>query len=278
MVNPPAATADLVRRFALAMVPTGAGMWAAHLLYHLGAAWWNGVPGWMTPAQLLLLDAGLLLSLYVIYRIGSQYFFANSKSYRTRASLDNAFLHPLCSRRLGALPANADEGNDAMKTIVLMFVFAAVLSADGGAIQFRRNSGALTVTLFSTSTPLRPGVADLSVMLQDSRTRDPVLGARVTIRLAKEDAAEISADANHILATNKLLYAASLTIPTPGTWRVVTQVESQGATLTAAGTMEVFPPEPPIWHWWPYFAVLPASVILFGLNQKLKAKQHASAL
>ncbi len=83
---------DFARRSALSLVPVGVGMWAAHLLYHLatsfGAAWpaieraatgtvtsiaMPSAPGWLAPTQILLLDAGLLLTLYIAWRIASQY-------------------------------------------------------------------------------------------------------------------------------------------------------------------------------------------------------------
>jgi hypothetical protein len=44
-------------------------MWAAHLLYHLGTAWIATVSTWLAPLQILLLDAGLLLTLYLLWRI-----------------------------------------------------------------------------------------------------------------------------------------------------------------------------------------------------------------
>jgi cytochrome c oxidase assembly factor CtaG/ferredoxin len=83
---------DFARRSALALVPVGVGMWAAHLLYHLATSFgaalpaiqrattgtmklvaMPSVPSWLTPAQILLLDAGLLLTLYIAWRIASQY-------------------------------------------------------------------------------------------------------------------------------------------------------------------------------------------------------------
>ncbi len=87
-------------RFALALVPLGFGMWAAHFLFHLlsGAAtavpvvqrvlvdlgyglgrpdWALSASGvgrdWVVPLELLLLDGGLLLSLYVGWRIAGSY-------------------------------------------------------------------------------------------------------------------------------------------------------------------------------------------------------------
>lgn len=63
-------TFQAVRRFVLALAPIGFAMWCAHLLYHLTTPW--GVPGWMTEAQILLLDGGLLLTLYVCWRVAQQ--------------------------------------------------------------------------------------------------------------------------------------------------------------------------------------------------------------
>lgn len=80
-----------VRRFIFALVPLGLAMWLAHLLYHF-ATGWNGpsaalgrlvagmavaapaafVPGWLTAVQIVLLDAGLLLTLYVGWRVAKQ--------------------------------------------------------------------------------------------------------------------------------------------------------------------------------------------------------------
>ena len=83
---------EAARRFAFALVPLGISMWAAHLLYHFITGWSSAgpaierainstmqtlvvpfVPNWLTPAQILLLDAGLLLTLYVAWRIANQY-------------------------------------------------------------------------------------------------------------------------------------------------------------------------------------------------------------
>jgi ferredoxin len=91
---------ELFCRFSLALVPLGAAMWAAHFLFHFlvgyRAAWpllqqtatgWGlslGRPDWsatglpfsantLLALQTLMLDVGLLLSLYVGWRIATQY-------------------------------------------------------------------------------------------------------------------------------------------------------------------------------------------------------------
>lgn len=86
--------------FALALVPTGFAMWCAHLAYHLGIGWWTAVPviqrawadlwhssakidwsastyaaipSWLQPLQILLLDLGLLLTLYIAWRMAQRF-------------------------------------------------------------------------------------------------------------------------------------------------------------------------------------------------------------
>lgn len=83
----------MIRRFALTLVPIGVSMWAAHLLFHFATGWASAgpaferavtgtmttsaamtmVPDWLTPVQILLLDGGLLLTLYVGWKISLQF-------------------------------------------------------------------------------------------------------------------------------------------------------------------------------------------------------------
>jgi cytochrome c oxidase assembly factor CtaG len=88
-------------RFAFALVPLGFSMWAAHFLFHFlsgvmtavpvvqrafsdlglrflgGPSWTLGSAGvgrdWLLPLEILLLDGGLLLSLYLNWRIAASY-------------------------------------------------------------------------------------------------------------------------------------------------------------------------------------------------------------
>ena len=95
------ATRELFCRFSLSLIPLGVAMWAGHYLFHLAAGWDSAWPavlraandlGWhalnlphgefFSPRpggdavrvwQTLLLDAGLLLALYLAWRIASGY-------------------------------------------------------------------------------------------------------------------------------------------------------------------------------------------------------------
>jgi cytochrome c oxidase assembly factor CtaG len=92
---------ELFCRYSLALLPVGLAMWTAHLLFHLSTAWsslwpvlqrasidlgvgWLGAPHWRTASsilstdtllacQILVLDLGLLLSLYLGWRIAAAY-------------------------------------------------------------------------------------------------------------------------------------------------------------------------------------------------------------
>ena len=88
-------TPELARRFVLTLVPLGFALWLAHFVFHLIGAWSSGVhaleraaetwlgavpgsqsgmlmggaPEWLLPLELITLDVGLLLSLYLAWRL-----------------------------------------------------------------------------------------------------------------------------------------------------------------------------------------------------------------
>lgn len=62
---------DAIRRFVFTLAPLGIAMWAAHLWFHLGNALASS--RWITQGQILLLDGGLLLTLYVGWRVAKKY-------------------------------------------------------------------------------------------------------------------------------------------------------------------------------------------------------------
>ncbi len=58
--------AQRARRLAFSLVPLGVGMWAAHLAFHEASAWTMASVTWL---QIILLEAGLLLTLYIAWCI-----------------------------------------------------------------------------------------------------------------------------------------------------------------------------------------------------------------
>ncbi len=63
LVAPQLKPIETIARFALLLVPTGAGMWAAHISYHVLAA---------KPLEIVLLGLGLLVTVYLIWQLASE--------------------------------------------------------------------------------------------------------------------------------------------------------------------------------------------------------------
>jgi hypothetical protein len=176
---------------------------------------------------------------------------------------------------------HADARHDALthtvRKLACLLLIASALVGDGGTVQFRKQVGSLIITLFSTPVPLRVGKRDLSVMVQNASDQSAILDATVRVHFRKSGAGEIVeivVPATHARATNKLLYAAEVTLPTAGRWHVDAQVTAKGTDADASGDIEVLPPQPPLTAHWPYFILVPLIVILFALNQWLRSKRR----
>ena len=142
--------------------------------------------------------------------------------------------------------------------------------ADGGVVLWRRAAGPFTVTTFSAETPLRPGVADISVLLEGARESSPVLDAQVFIELQNEAGATIRAEATHSQATNKLLYCSLINLPAAGRWEMKVAVMHAGESAEALGALAVVEPQPVIFAYVELIAFPPVIIFLFVINQWLR--------
>jgi hypothetical protein len=170
-------------------------------------------------------------------------------------------------------------------SLVIGFLLAAIPSAfaDGGAVLSQATAGSYRITLFGSPSPLRAGPVDLSVMLQDAKTGEPVLDRPVTItvRAASNQKTEAwvppccsmktqsaAVAATHAAAQNKLLYAANLILPASGPHDLVVQI----GDLSAESRIDVKPPLSAGASTWPWLAAPPLLVGLFALNQRLRRR------
>lgn len=148
-------------------------------------------------------------------------------------------------------------------------------------MQFRKTAGPFIVTVFSEPVPVRAGKADLSVMVENATDQSNVQDAHVLLRLRKMESGsvvEVAAPATHDRATNKLLYAASVTLPSAGLWQMTVDVREKSDTASAAGDLSVLTAEPPLIQHWPLFAVVPLMIVFFVLNQWLKSRRRRGRL
>src|SRR5262249_33385867 len=71
--------------------------------------------------------------------------------------------------------------------LAFIFLFlgtsCAAARGDGGAVCMSGRQGSYVITVFSAPTPLRAGPIDISVLVQDARSGDPVTEAQVSVRL-----------------------------------------------------------------------------------------------
>ncbi|HZQ52179.1 MAG TPA: hypothetical protein VFB14_08280 [Bryobacteraceae bacterium] len=164
-----------------------------------------------------------------------------------------------------------------MRPLILALLVTGVLWADGGAVLLRNQAGSLRITVFGSPAPLRAAKNDISAMVQKTSDQSSVLNAKVSVHLTNaspEKVVAISAPATHDKATNKLLYAAELTVPSPGDWQLSVHVEANGETADVAGKVTVLAPRPPLMAYWPYFVLVPLIVFLFFVNRWLRGRRR----
>jgi hypothetical protein len=157
--------------------------------------------------------------------------------------------------------------------------------ADGGSVQLHSVSGPFDITLFAEPPLPRAGQIDFSVLVQDSKTREPVLDAVVTLALTpvqvhKNDqpawyppSCAVAPQADlarvpllHSGATNRLLYGAVVQVPAAGVWHARTEVQRGDQHGVVEGTVDMASPFPPIAHYWPLFLLPVVTVGLYVLR------------
>lgn len=131
-------------------------------------------------------------------------------------------------------------------TLLLASLLVALASggralANGGMIQVAgKPIGPYLVTVFTSPSPLRVGVVDVSALVQRAGSQEPVLDARVTVTTEPVGHAGPggSFEATHEQATNKLYYAANVDLPAEGRWRIALQVSGPEGEGTVAFEVE----------------------------------------
>jgi hypothetical protein len=148
--------------------------------------------------------------------------------------------------------------------------------ADGGALRLSERRDGRLIAVFTTPTPLRAGIVDVSILVQDADSGSPLPEVPILVYAHPRHRAEagISALATTEAATNKLFRAAQLEISEPGCWNVEIVVGS-GQELPLAFDVEIAEPLPPwlhlsLWIAWPL-----AAVALFATHQVLARSRRS---
>jgi hypothetical protein len=172
------------------------------------------------------------------------------------------------------------RGNILLLCWLLLCPCCAVASADGGRVVLVEKQGDYRISVFASPDPLRAGPVDISILLQDAATDAPVADAQIDITLSPRDnwGPTIRATATSAAATNKLLRAALLDLPTAGTWDAEIAVAADHGPANVHFAIETDPPLP---HWltvWPWSTWPVGAVLLFSLHRHLVwRKQRATS-
>jgi hypothetical protein len=141
--------------------------------------------------------------------------------------------------------------------------------ADGGTISLSSQNSAYQITVFTAPTPFRAGPVDISVLVQDGQTAEPLTTARVTVRMSKPPQFVLVYPATTADATNKLFHSAHLQLPEPGNWRIEVEVQGQHGQAMIGGDIAAAPPLPRWLEMWPWFGWPALVVALFSLHKLL---------
>lgn len=118
---------------------------------------------------------------------------------------------------------------------------------DGGKVRVSRRAGPYLVTVFTTPTPLRAGLADISVLVQDPKTEEIASDVNVNVLVKVADSSQPSRSYRASLgqATNKLLRAVTVQFLSSGSWTVTVIVKGPpggGQLKFTANVLEAPPP------------------------------------
>ena len=177
-------------------------------------------------------------------------------------------------------------------TIALLLTASAVLRADGGITigQIRREG--LRITVFAAPVPVRAGPLDVTLLVQELPSNQPVTDAVLACSVRKLGPPSPNsvrlpawcssiAPGTRVRATfahsrNKLLSGAYLPLTEPGRWELSIHVARGPAAFTATLPLDVAASQPPIAKWWPLIALVPAAILLYIWRARLVRSSRPS--
>ena len=153
-----------------------------------------------------------------------------------------------------------------------VFASAGAASADGGRLRSYGDAGDFRVAIFTRPEPLSAGAADVSVLVQDRESGQPVLDAEVTLELSGPGGFAAAVPAGRH-GRNRLFYGAAVQLA-PGAWSVTARIRRGTAESEAYASFEVENARSGALAPWPYLALPPLAVALFAANRGLRRRER----
>jgi hypothetical protein len=155
----------------------------------------------------------------------------------------------------------------AVWVLVALVLVPPPLRGDGGTVCFRGRAGGYAVTAFSAPTPLCAGPVDVSVLVQDAESGQPLPNVQVVLDCTADGQPPVHVAATRAAATNKLMSAALFELPAAGRWQVGVAIDGDRGRAEAHFDLEVGEPPPPWAELWPWIAFPVVPVSFFILHQ-----------
>jgi putative membrane protein len=121
------------------------------------------------------------------------------------------------------------------------YLAPSAIDIDGDIVRMQETSGPFHITVFTEPDPLAAGPFDVSVLVQDRKSGEPVLDVPVSLAIAQPNAAgdtpaliPATAEASSI----KLLLAGTVNLPHEGAWNLRVSVGSGAGESVVQGTLK----------------------------------------
>ena len=128
--------------------------------------------------------------------------------------------------------------------LIYGWLAADTIDQDGAIVRMEGASGPFRVSIFTASGSVLAGPADISVLVQDRESGETILDATVDVGVQPADGSGggESVRASRNRSTNKLLHAATVNLPSPGSWELRVSVQRGGDQCTFSAWLQVPPP------------------------------------
>lgn len=163
-------------------------------------------------------------------------------------------------------------------TLLLLALLCAAppAAADGGTLRARREVGPFTLSVLTSPSPLRAGMLEVSVLVQDRATGEPRPDLPVQLAWWPSGRPELvrSVQAAPGHGASRLLAGARMRLPAAGGWAV----EARAPQATLRLDLAVGPPLPPLWTQWKALLIPPLGAALLALHEWLRRQRAVRAL
>ena len=156
--------------------------------------------------------------------------------------------------------------------VTALLAFSSRGQADGGFVELHQEVGPFVVTVFSAPGRLRAGPVDISVLVQDRASGQPVLDGEVFVRLKNPGGITLVERATREMAQNKLLYSALIDLPEAGQWELELTIKQGKETTSILGQVSAAAPTPFLLSYWRSLSLPPIVIAVFALNQWLRRR------